>query len=124
MTVCTHTNAILGVMNEYAIHRAVVQHLFHRAAPGVFWSHVPSGEKRPKGVGGKLVGLGLKPGIPDLFLVIGGRAHFLELKRVGGRLSTNQQKTQAHLQEAGAVVHTVFGLDAALEKLEGWGAIR
>lgn len=111
-------------LDEEGIHRAVVGHLRARAKPCIYWTHIPSGELRPVGVGGKLVGMGLRPGLPDLLFVIAGRAHLLELKREGGRLSCAQVQAQEDLRRAGAVVETAYGLDAALDQLTRWGVFR
>ncbi|KAB2918496.1 MAG: VRR-NUC domain-containing protein [Hyphomicrobiaceae bacterium] len=117
-------NLLRSRMSESEIHHAVVAHLAHRCAANVFWTHIPAGELRPRGVGGKIKGMGLKPGVPDILLVIGGRAHFLELKKTDGRLSDSQKAAISDLQRAGAAVAVAFGLDAAIAQLEAWGALR
>ena len=103
---------------ELVIHRAVVAHLEARARPGVWFTHVPSGELRGPGIGGKLKGMGTKAGVPDLMIVAHGKPLFLELKRAGGRLSELQKHCHAALAMAGAKVHTAYGLDDALAWLE------
>ena len=42
------------------------------------------------------------PGFPDCTLVKGGRVLFVELKRVGGKLTADQERWLAALREAGA----------------------
>ena len=103
---------------EIAIHRAVVEHLQRRARPGVWFTHVPSGEPRGPGIGGKLKGMGTKPGVPDLMIVAHGKPLFLELKRAGGRVSELQTHCHKAIAAAGAKVHTAYGLDDALAWLE------
>jgi hypothetical protein len=111
-------------VRETPIHMALVQHLQVRARPGVFWCHVPNGEYRARVTAAILRGMGVKAGVPDLMLVSQGRAYFLELKREGGKLSTEQKVVHAELRRAGAVVDTAYGLDEALDVLEAWGLIR
>lgn len=109
---------------EEIIHRAVVNHLKVRCKPCVFFAHVPNGEARTPSAGGRLKAMGTKAGMPDLMLVIGGKAHFLELKADTGRVSPAQTATHADLELAGAVVAIAYGLDAALDQLTAWGALR
>ena len=111
--------------SETEIHVTVVEHLRLFARPGVAWHHVGNGELRDGGTAAKLARMGLKAGVPDLALVIGGRAYFLELKRErGGRLSPEQIAMHAELRAAGAVVETAIGLDHALAVLTAWGVFR
>lgn len=109
---------------EEAIHRAVVDLLARAAVPGIAWTHMPSGEARGPGIGGKLKGMGVKPGWPDILLVRGGQLYGLELKRDTGRLSPSQVKAHAEIVGAGGHVSVVWGLDDAIRKLRAWGMIR
>ena len=109
--------------SEDVIHRAVVEHLWLRSAPGVVWWHTPNGELRDLATARKLKALGTRPGVPDLALVIEGRAHFLELKTRKGRLSLEQRQMHASLLIAGAIVETAHGVDQAISTLVSWGAL-
>ena len=111
-------------IDENTLHLSLVEHIRRRARPQVFWTHIPSGERRPPGVGGKLKGMGLKAGIPDFMFIDGGPPRFLELKRVDGRLRSDQVDTIEQLRAAGAVVDIAYGLDEALRILTEWGFIR
>lgn len=110
--------------SEEAIHRAVVELLQRACLPGVDWTHMPSGEARGPGVGGKLKGMGVKPGWPDLILVKGGVLHGLELKTEDGRVSPAQRAAHEALAAAGAHVTVAHGLDAAVAALKAWGMVR
>ena len=111
--------------SEHQIHVSIVEHLRLFARSGVAWHHVGNGEQRDGGTAAKLARMGLKAGVPDLAFVIGGRAHFLELKRErGGRLSPEQIAMHTELRAAGAVVETAIGLDHALAILTAWGVFR
>lgn len=109
---------------EETIHRAVVDVLERAATPGIAWTHMPAGEARAKGVAGKLKGMGVKAGWPDLLIVKGGRLYGLELKAESGRVSPAQVAACAALRAAGAEIAVAYGLDAALDQLARWGAVR
>lgn len=111
-------------LSEADIHRGVVAHLKQRARTGVYWFHPANGEKRDPRTGARLVGLGVRPGVPDIWLLAGGLTYGLELKRVSGRLSDVQKRAHGEIELAGGTVATAYGLDAALEQLERWGLLR
>lgn len=110
--------------SEETIHRAVVDALARAAMPGIAWTHMPAGEARAKGVAGKLNGMGVKAGWPDLLIVKGGRLHGLELKTETGRVNPAQVAAHEALRAAGAEIAIAYGLDAALEQLACWGVLR
>ena len=110
--------------SEEMVHRTVVAHIERRAMPGVVHFHVPNGEARGRGVGGKLKAMGTRAGVPDLLIVHRGCLYALELKRTGGRLSDAQRTTLAEFEAAGARTAVAYGLDEALGRLTEWGLIR
>lgn len=110
--------------SEAAIQRAVVDLLGWAARPGVAWTHMPAGELRAAGVGGKLKALGVQPGWPDLQIIIGGRYYGLELKAEGGRVSPAQLAAHAVLRAAGAEIVVAHGLGEAMAALKRWGVLR
>jgi len=109
---------------EDAIQRAVFQHLRARAAPNVFAFHPANGGYRKPVEAAILKGLGVKPGVPDVFAVHNGRCFALELKAEGGRATDKQLACIAALREAGALTCIAEGLDRALDALESWGLLR
>lgn len=111
-------------VSEEAIQRAVVDLLGRAARPGVVFTHMPSGEARHKAVAGKLKGLGVKPGWPDLLIVAGGQLYGLELKTIAGRVSHAQKAAHAELTAAGAIVAVAYGIDEAMRQLKAWGLVR
>jgi hypothetical protein len=84
------------VFRELGLHFAVAE-LLRNFCLWPLWSHFPAGEERNPIVGAKLKQMGTARGWAD-FILIGpdGRAHFLELKRPGGKLSEDQEIFQAH----------------------------
>jgi hypothetical protein len=110
---------------EQTIHRAVVAHLKARAAPDLFWTHVPSGAffGSPR-QGAIMKSLGWKTGVPDLIAIHEGRTYALELKAEGGKPSPKQIETIAAMQAAGAITGVAVGLDEALRWLESHNLLR
>jgi hypothetical protein len=67
---------------------------------------------------------GFVPGVPDIFLVHGGRTFTIELKAPGGSPSEKQLEVRAKLDEAGAFTAVCDSLDAALRCLEAWKLLK
>jgi hypothetical protein len=109
---------------EAQIQRAVFQHLRTRATPGVFAFHPANGGYRKPIEAAILKGLGVVPGVPDVFIVHNGRCFAMELKAEGGRATDKQLECIAALREAGAFTCIAEGLDRALACLEAWGLLR
>lgn len=114
--------AVSHIANEATVHKAVIGHLALRASTSCFWWHTPNGEKRDAITGAKLKSMGVRAGVPDIVLVIDGKAHFLELKGAKGKLSAVQTEMRALIEAAGGVWAVAKGIDAALKQLEEWGA--
>jgi hypothetical protein len=109
---------------EQQDHRAVVQHLQVRAAPGTYWFHPANGGGRSKIEGAIFKGLGVRAGTPDLILIRDGRTYGLELKSSTGRLSPAQIAAHDLMRAAGAEVAVAVGLDQAIDQLERWRLLR
>lgn len=123
-TLAGRSRAAVHRASEEAIQRALVDLLTRAAIPGVAWTHMPSGEARHKGVAGKLKGMGVKPGWPDLLIVRQGQLYGLELKAALGRVSPAQRQAHADLTAAGAIIAVTYGLDEAVQQLKAWGVVR
>jgi hypothetical protein len=109
---------------EAAIQRAVFQHLRARAAPGVFAFHPANGGYRKPIEAAIMKGLGVVPGVPDVFIVHNGRCFAMEIKAPGGRATDKQLECIAALRKAGAFTCVAEGLDRALKTLESWGLLK
>ena len=48
-------------------------------------------------------------GLPDLLMVVGGKAYFYEIKSKNGVVSKIQEQTMIALQKSGAIVNIVRG---------------
>jgi hypothetical protein len=116
-------------MSEEAIHKAVVDWADRQAAtePALkLLFHPANGGKMPKGAAGKMVGFGLRQGVPDLLLPhampdANGGASWglaLELKSPSGRLRDTQKWWIGRLREQGWAVAVAYGFDEAHKIIE------
>lgn len=107
---------------EAAIQKAIVDYIA-TVAPHVVCYAVPNAARRTRnGRAGNAVP-GLTKGIPDLALVVSGRAFFLEVKAPKGRTSQEQDATIARLRRAGASVAVVRSIDDVDHALAAWGVV-
>jgi hypothetical protein len=109
---------------EQQIQKALVEHLRLRAQRDVFWFACENGGYRTAIEAVVLKSCGIKPGVPDLILIRGGRCHGLELKALGGKLSRAQRIAHEEMRAAGAEVAVATGIDEALASLEDWGLLK
>ena len=109
---------------EVQIQRAVIEHLLLRGHPDAFAFHCPNGGYRRPIEAAILKEIGTVAGVPDLFVVHGGRVFALELKAPGGRVSDVQHAVHERLRRAGAEVAVAWGLDQALKQLSSWNLLR
>ena len=105
---------------EQALHQQVAQFLAW-ALPDDAWfttiGHGGGGLLRGK----ILHGMGVKPGVPDILVVSGGRAIFVELKAQKGTVSPAQKACISALYEAGSHVHLARNLDQVIAALRTEG---
>ena len=73
------------------------------ASPCV-WFHVPNGEKRSPRTAGLLKRMGVKKGVPDMFVFAPGITVAIELKAGRGRATPEQEDMLSRLNSFG--VHT------------------
>jgi hypothetical protein len=114
-------------LSEEELHKGCVQ--WARAQSGALPEldallHVPNGGKMPRGSAGKLKGMGMRKGVPDLLLPVprpvtwtnGDRqaagALWIELKSQSGRLRDSQKEWRARLMKHGHAWTLVRTLDA------------
>ncbi len=109
---------------EGQLQRSLIEHLRWRVRGDVWWTHVPNGGARTAIEGAIFKGLGVRPGAPDLLIVADGKAHFLELKAPGRKLSPVQSECHDALRRAGATVETADNIDTALAFLARVGVMR
>lgn len=110
---------------EIKLHMTVAKilrdHLFD------YWrfTHIPAGEVRDKRTAAKLKAMGTMPHWPDFQLVDpNGVIHFLELKRIGEKLSEGQKNFQSWCVE-NHIPHVVaWTLDEVLMAFVRWHCLR
>jgi hypothetical protein len=119
-----------AIRKRRAAPEAIIQVAVMRAlrgplrVPGVFAFAIGNGGKRSLTEASRFKAQGVTAGVPDLCIVIEGRAHFLELKAAKGRVRPEQRVVMRQLEEAGATCAVANSIELALETLRGWGAIK
>ncbi len=112
-------------LSESAIQRALVAQWQTLGTPRSILAHIANGERRDAITAGRLKGLGVLPGVPDLICASPtGGLFFVELKRAGGRPSQAQREVHERLRAAGTEVFTIDDLDEAVALLEARGVLR
>jgi hypothetical protein len=108
-------------IKEVSLHMTVAA-LIRRAWPEHLpWWHTPNGEQRDKRVAGKLKGMGVLAGVPDLiFIMPNGQASFIELKRKGEGLSADQLVVHDKLRALGCAYETCRTPEEVEDVLERW----
>lgn len=88
---------------EAALHRAIVQHLMLRLPkPWLFWHTPNQGERPTQRIHGLRKAMGVRAGIPDLFIAGEGRMIGVELKAPPAQLKRGPSKAKPRLSEAQA----------------------
>jgi len=120
--------AVVQPSKEVVLHIQLVTMLHWCIRPDVIWRHVPNGEHRDKRTAAKLKAMGVLPGSADLEFFwcdkSGFRALFLELKRAGGKLTTEQAAFGLMMRTLGADFEVAYSIDAAIETVGARGLIR
>lgn len=117
--------------SERAIQYALVDRLRLTAPPDVLWMAIPNGELRDlatlagakRDSAAKLRAMGVRNGAADMLFIKGGRVLFLELKRPGGRQSSEQVEFAGCAEDAGAEYVVCDGLDEAVAILTSKGIL-
>ncbi len=109
--------------SEADLHAAIVAALTHEVKPGVIMFHPANGGRRSKAEAGRLKGMGVLPGVPDLIAIVDGRAFGLEVKTETGRLSVAQKAMAERFRRAGCEYEVARSIAAARQLLVRWGAI-
>jgi hypothetical protein len=106
------------------MHVALVELLEQALAPHWRYTHIPSGEYRPKATAVTLQRMGVTRGWPDFIFVGPGRVFFLELKRRGEQRSVEQHDIAQHLMRSGCTYHWTDDLRDAVGTLRDLGIVR
>lgn len=79
---------------------------------------IPNGGKRDAKTAMILKNMGVRPGVPDVMIAVPRKKYhglFVELKKVGGRTSGDQERVISALRTQGFMVVVCEGLEAAWE---------
>lgn len=94
---------------------------------GLLWWHTPNGGNRSFYTGQQLKQFGVRPGVPDILVLLPREPHaltaFLELKTARGVLSDHQKMFRDEARAAGCLWEMARSAAEAREILLGWGAI-
>jgi len=117
------------VAKEIELHIQLVSILRWCIRPDVIWRHVPNGEHRDPRTAAKLKAMGVLAGSADLEFFWrdaekGFRALFLELKRPGGKLTTEQAAFGLMMRTLGADFEVATSVDEAIAAVGARGLIR
>lgn len=105
---------------EDDLQRTVVRFLRVSLPPDACVFHVPNGGLRSKKEAGRMQGLGVLAGVPDLLILWRGRALFVELKAKRGVLSAQQRTMHQLLVYCGCEVLVARSLDAVADWLRSF----
>lgn len=108
---------------EEQLHRAVAVYLNMVLPHDSVWFHIPLGGKRSKAEGGIFKAMGVKAGVPDIYILHRGRSYFIELKPKGRYASKVQKDMMDNLGRAGAGVALCRSLDEVTSDLSAWGLV-
>lgn len=84
------------------------------------WFHVPNGGGRGRAEAGIFKAMGVKAGVPDLWLFYRNKTFAIELKAGRGRHSADQILMQARLVRAGVLFGEARSLDDVIAALTAW----
>jgi hypothetical protein len=111
--------------SEHQLQAALCKYLAVAAVADVYWFAIPNGDLRHVRVGARLKAQGVKPGVPDICVMMpAGRTKWLELKTAKGRQSPEQQGFEARCQRLGHSYALAHSFDEAVASLREWGAVK
>ena len=106
---------------EEQLQRAVIEWLGW-VKPDCVYFFVNNGAHLSKAQAGKAIGLGVLPGVGDLvFVLLGGRVGFIELKAEGAYLSPVQRDFSVKVQALGAWYALARSIEDVEGTLKAWG---
>lgn len=82
--------------------------------------HTPNGGKRSATEAFHFKQMGVKPGVPDLFLPVPNSLYhgcFIEMKSPKGRITADQELIMSYLESVGYMVNICYDWDFAKERL-------
>ena len=109
---------------EITLHMSTAKLLRDYARSDWQWTHIAHGEARDIRTAGKLKAMGLRRGWPDFVLVPPtGQMHCLELKRIGEKLTDEQETFRLWCIRSGVPHVVAFTIDEVLSAFDCWGCL-
>ena len=105
---------------EDALQKAVCQYLDVALPPDAIYWHTPNGGGRSKAQAGIFKAMGVKAGIPDLFILWNGELSGIELKAGRGTVSPAQKAMHEALEIQHVPVAVCRSIDDVHTKLDGY----
>src|SRR5215831_13763642 len=110
---------------EHDLQIAILDYLTVKGRPELEWRAIPNGDLRHPRVAMRLKDEGVKPGTPDLFILLDdGRTGWMELKAKHGVLSPAQKGFAAKALRLGHHWAMARSLDQAIPILKAWNVLR
>jgi VRR-NUC domain len=109
------------MMTENQIQQQLTRLLESYCRPDVAWFAVPNGEWRFPKTAARLKASGVRPGAPDLVLVMDGKFYGVEVKSERGRPSEAQAAMGRLIERSGGSYIVCYGLISAIEYLSRIG---
>jgi len=76
-----------------------------------FLLHHNNNNGHGKREGAILKAIGVKSGVADLEFIYKGNIHFIEMKKLGGRMSNEQKKFKTAVENQGCYYYLIYSLD-------------
>jgi hypothetical protein len=112
-------------LSEYQLHVTIAEWLRQCGVKGLVWFHPSNGELRTKRTAAKLQRMGVRAGVADfVFILPGGKAAFLEVKKSKtSLLSIAQKQFKQDVEALGCDYSVVRSIDEAVSTLIEWEVI-
>lgn len=109
---------------EISFHMSVAAFMRRAWPEDLIWFHVPNGEARDRATAGKLKGMGVLPGVPDITVLLpNAQVGFIELKASGGTLSDEQAEFRTKAMAIGCGYATCRTMEEVEATLSRWLAM-
>jgi hypothetical protein len=117
--------ATIARPKEVILHFAVAKILREHCHSEWQWTHIGHGEARDIRTAAKLKAMGVRRGWPDFVLVPpAGQLHCLEFKRLGEKLSEDQEAFRLWCIRHGVPFAVAHSFDEAIGTLDHWQCLR
>jgi len=111
--------------SEHTLQVQLLKYLDVAAKRDVYWFAVPNAARRSLRLGAHMKSEGLRSGVADLcFMLPGGRAAWLELKKPGNYQTIEQKGFEARCKRLEHPYVVAKNIDQAIAALKQWGVLK